>query len=52
VGEFHQALLLDLVLAMLMLAMLAVGVAAAYHYGLLGFAAQDIMDSLRDIARR
>jgi hypothetical protein len=39
-------------LAMLMLAMLAAGVAAAYHYGLLGFAAQDIMDSLRDIARR
>lgn len=39
-------------LAAVMLAMLAVGVAVAYHYGLLGFAAQDIMDSLHDIAHR
>jgi hypothetical protein len=39
-------------LAMLLFAMFAAGVAAAYHYGLLGFAAQDIMDSLHDIARR
>lgn len=39
-------------LAMLMLAMLVAGAAAAYYYGLVGFAAQDIMDSLRDIARQ
>jgi hypothetical protein len=39
-------------LAAVMIAMLAAGVAAAYHYGLLGFAAQDIMDSLHDIAHR
>ena len=37
-------------LAVLMLAMFAAGVTAAYHYGLLGFAAQDILDSLHNIA--
>jgi hypothetical protein len=39
-------------LAVLMLAMFAAGMTAAYHYGLLTFAAQDIMDSLHEIARR
>lgn len=39
-------------LAVIMFAMFAVGVTAAYHYGLLGFAAQDILDSLRSIAPR
>jgi hypothetical protein len=39
-------------LAVIMFAMFAAGVTAAYHYGLLGFAAQDIMDSLHDIAHR
>jgi hypothetical protein len=39
-------------LALIMLLMFAAGVTAAYHYGLLGFAAQDIMDSLHDIAHR
>jgi hypothetical protein len=39
-------------LAMLLFAMFAAGVATAYHYGLLRFAAQDIMDSLHDVARR
>lgn len=39
-------------LAVIMLLMFAAGVTAAYHYGLLGFAAQDIMDSLHDIAHR
>ncbi len=33
-------------LAILLFAIFAAGVAAACHYGLLGFAAQDIMDSL------
>jgi hypothetical protein len=37
-------------LAVLMLAMFAAGVTAAYHYGLLGYAAQDIIDSLHRIA--
>jgi len=37
-------------LAALMLAMFAAGVTAAYHYGLLGYAAQDIIDSLHNIA--
>jgi hypothetical protein len=37
---------------MLLFAMFAAGVATAYHYGLLRFAAQDIMDSLHDVARR
>jgi hypothetical protein len=36
-------------LAVLMLAMFAAGVTAAYHYGLLGYAAQDIIDSLHRI---
>ncbi len=39
-------------LAMIMFLIFAAGVTAAYHYGLLGFAAQDIMDSLHDIAHR
>jgi hypothetical protein len=39
-------------LAILLFAMFAAGVATAYHYGLLSFAAQDIMDSLHEIARR
>jgi hypothetical protein len=39
-------------LAAIMLAMFAAGVTAAYHYGLLGYAAQDIIDSLHDIAHR
>jgi hypothetical protein len=39
-------------LAILLFAMFAAGVATAYHYGLLRFAAQDIMDSLHDVARR
>jgi hypothetical protein len=37
-------------LAALMLAMFAAGVTAAYHYGLLCYAAQDILDSLHNIA--
>ncbi len=36
-------------LALIMLAMLAAGVTAAYHYGLWGYAAQDIIDSLHEI---
>ncbi len=39
-------------LAVAMFVIFAVGVAAAYRWGLLGFAAQDIVDSLRDIAHR
>lgn len=39
-------------LAVIMLAMLGAGVTAAYHYGLLGYAAQNIVDSLHDIARQ
>ena len=38
-------------LATLLFAMFAAGVAAAYHYGLLGYAAQDIMDSLHRVSR-
>ncbi len=37
-------------LAALMLAMFAAGVTAAYHYGLLGYAAQEIVDSIHQIA--
>jgi hypothetical protein len=37
-------------LAVIMLLMFAAGVTAAYHYGLLGFAAQDLIDSLHNIA--
>jgi hypothetical protein len=37
-------------LAAIMLAMFAAGVTAAYHYGLLGYAAQDIIDTLHRIA--
>lgn len=39
-------------LAAIMLAMFMAGVTAAYHYGLLGYAAQDIIDSIHDIAHR
>ncbi|HLK87813.1 MAG TPA: hypothetical protein VKT27_15020 [Candidatus Binataceae bacterium] len=39
-------------LAVAMFVIFAVGVAAAYRWGLIGFAAQDIVDSLRDIAHR
>jgi hypothetical protein len=39
-------------LAVIMLAMFAAGVTVAYHYGLLTFAAQDIIDSLHSIAPR
>lgn len=37
--------------AVLLFTIFAAGMAAAYHYGLLGYAAQDIMDSLRGVAR-
>jgi hypothetical protein len=37
-------------LAALMLAMFAAGVTVAYHYGLLGYAAQEIVDSIHGIA--
>ena len=39
-------------LAVIMVLMFAAGVTAAYHYGLLGFAAQDLFDSIHAIARR
>jgi hypothetical protein len=39
-------------LAVIMFVMFAAGVTAAYHYGLLSFAAQDILDSLHSIAPR
>ena len=42
-------------LAILLFAMFAAGVAVAYHYGLyglLGYAAQDIMESLHHVARQ
>jgi hypothetical protein len=39
-------------LAVIMFVMFAAGVTAAYHYGLLGFAAQEVLDSLRSIAPR
>ncbi|HVB81049.1 MAG TPA: hypothetical protein VNE82_14015 [Candidatus Binataceae bacterium] len=39
-------------LAVIMFAIFAAGVAAAYHYGLLTFAAQDILDSLHEIAHQ
>ena len=39
-------------LAAILLVMFAAGVTAAYHYGLLGFAAQDILDSLHEVAHQ
>jgi hypothetical protein len=39
-------------LAMIMFVMFAAGLTAAYHYGLLSFAVQDVLDSLRSIAPR
>ena len=39
-------------LAVIMVLIFAAGLTAAYHYGLLGFAAQDLMDSIHAIARR
>ena len=36
-------------LALTMFAIFAAGLAAAYHYGLIGFAVQDVMDSFRQI---
>lgn len=38
-------------LAILLFAIFAAGMAAAYHYGLLGYAVQDIADSLHRIGR-
>jgi hypothetical protein len=38
-------------LAVIMMLIFAAGLTAAYHYGLLGFAAQDLMDSIHAIAR-
>ena len=38
-------------LAILLFAMFAAGMATAYHYGLLDYAAQDIMNSLHRVAR-
>ncbi|MGH7914890.1 MAG: hypothetical protein ACREPW_09605 [Candidatus Binataceae bacterium] len=39
-------------LALIMLAIFASGVTVAYHYGLLDYAAQNIIDSLHDIAHQ
>ena len=39
-------------LAVIMVLIFAAGVSVAYHYGLLGFAAQDLIDSIHAIARR
>jgi hypothetical protein len=39
-------------LAVIMALMFAASVTAAYHYGLLGFAAQDLFDSIHAIAHR
>jgi hypothetical protein len=37
-------------LGVTLFAIFAAGLAAAYHYGLIGFAVQDVMDSIRQVA--
>ena len=37
-------------LAMATFAIFGAGLAVAYHYGLIAFAVQDVMDSIRQIA--
>jgi len=39
-------------LAVIMVMIFAAGMTVAYHYGLLGFAAQDLIDSIHAVARR